>query len=285
VGIAPFELHNAHVYVRVQVAEAVSGWFILDTGASTTIDSATIMPLGLPVVRTETGSGGGEAAFIVRHVGGVQLRLLDAAGQPVAALPAQRVATLDLSPVARGEGRPLAGVLGGSFFAHYAVKIDYERRQIEVHPRRGFRAPSGWIAVPLRVQGDLASARGAVTLRSGERAIPGWYHIDTGGAHTLILNTPFVSRHALAAPETTSPAAMHGLGGGAPAQPGRVAAFGVGGVTITDVAALFSQARSGFFSSDALDGSVGGALLTGFSGVAFDYASRRMWLGPVRPAP
>jgi hypothetical protein len=55
---------------------------------------------------------------------------------------------------------------------------------------------------------------------------------------------------------------MHGLGDGARAQQGRVAAFGVGGVTMTDVAALFSQARSGFFSSDDLDGSVGGALLT-----------------------
>jgi hypothetical protein len=124
-----------------------------------------------------------------------------------------------------------------------------------------------------------------VTLRSGERAIPGWYHIDTGGAHALILNTPFVSRHALAAPETSSPDAMRGLGGGARAQQGRVAAFGVGGVTMTDVAALFSQARSGFFSSDEFDGSIGGALLARFSGVAFDYESKRMWLGPMRSAP
>jgi hypothetical protein len=64
-----------------------------------------------------------------------------------------------------------------------------------------------------------------------------------------------------------------------------VAAFGVSGVTMTDVAVLFSQARSGFFSSDEVDGSIGGALLTRFSGVAFDYASKRMWFAPIRPAP
>jgi hypothetical protein len=173
IGIAPFELHNAHVYVRVRVADSGSTWFILDTGGSTTLDSATAISLGRAVLRTETGSGGGEAAFAVRLIDGVPLRLVDAAGQSVAVLPAQRVATVDLSPVAQAEGRPLAGILGGSFFARYAVVIDYDRRQLEVYPRRGFRGPAGWIAVPLRVQGDLVSARGAVTLRSGERAIPG----------------------------------------------------------------------------------------------------------------
>jgi hypothetical protein len=285
IGIAPFELHNAHVYVRVQVADSVSGWFILDTGGSTTLDSAVAMSLGRPIVRTETGSGGGEASFAVRFIDGVQLRLVDGASHPVAVVPAQRVASVDLSAVARGEGRPVAGILGGSFFARYAVVIDYDRGRVEVHRRGDYRGATGWVAVPLRVQGDLVFARGMLTLRPGEAPVAGWYNVDSGGGHVLILNTPFVSRQGLATPGTASADAMLSLGGGARAQQGRVASFGIGGVTRTDLAALFSQAPSGFFSSDEFDGSVGGGLLTHYSGVAFDYASKRMWLGPLRLGP
>jgi hypothetical protein len=221
----------------------------------------------------------------VRYFDGVQLRLVDEANNSVAVVPAQRLASVDLSAVARGEGRSVAGILGGSFFARYAVVIDYAQNRLEVHQRRGFRGPTGWIAVPLRVRGDLVFARWTVTLRPGEEPVPGWYNVDTGGAHALILNTPFVSRQGLVARESAAAHALHGIGGGAQAQQGRVAAFLIAGVTMTDVAALFSQARSGFFSSDESDGSVGGGLLTRFSGVAFDYASKRMWVGPVRQAP
>jgi hypothetical protein len=279
IGGAPFELHNAHIYVRVQVAESVSGWFILDTGGSTTLDSAIAASLGRTSVGKKTGYGGGEAGVTVRYVDGVPLALVDAAARSVATLPAQRVAVLDLSPVARGEGRPVAGILGGSFLARYAVVIDYDRRWVEVHRRGDFRGPAGWIAVPLRVQGDVISARAAVTLRAGAAPIAGWYHIDSGGAHAVILNTPFVSRHGLATPATAVPDAMQSVGGGAPAQPGRVDAIQIGGVMVKDVAALFSQAGSGFFSSGDFDGSIGGGLLTRFSAIAFDYAGKRMWLG------
>jgi hypothetical protein len=284
-GSVPFELHNAHVYLRVQVDDSVFGWFILDTGGSTTLDSATATSLGRSLARTRTGIGGGEAQVTVRYMDGVQLRVIDAAAHAVATLAEQRVAVLDLSPVARGEGRPLAGILGGSFFARHAALIDYDRRMVEVYRRGDLRVPPGWIAVALRVQGDLVFARGTLTLRPGETPIPGWYMVDTGGAHSLILNTPLVSRQGLATPETASADAMLSVGGGAPARNGRVEAFGIGGVMSKDVPTLFSQARSGLFSSSDFDGSVGGGLLTRFSGVAFDYGSRRMWLGPLRRAP
>ena len=280
----PFELHNAHVYVRVQVADSVIGWFILDTGGSTTLDSATAASLGRPIARTETGYGGGEARVTVGHVDGVILRLVEADARAVAAMPPQRVAVVDLSPVSRGEGRPVAGILGGSFFARYAVVIDYDRGWIEIHRRGNFR-PAGWTAVPLRVQGDLVFARGAVTLGLGEAPIDGWYHIDTGGGHALILNSPFVSRRGLATAETASADAMQSVGGTAPARQGRVDAFRFDSVTMRDVSALFSQARSGLFSSGEFDGSVGGGLLTRFSRIAFDYSAKRMWLGPLRRTP
>jgi hypothetical protein len=281
-GVAPFELHDAHVYVRVQAGDSAARWFILDTGASTTLDSAFAASLGRPAARTEGGGGGGESRVTVRFVDGVRLSLVDAADHAVAAVPAQRVAAVDLSAVSRAEGRPVAGILGGSFFARYAVVIDYERRRVEVHRPGSFRGPDGWAAIPLQVEGDLVFARATATLRPGEGPVAGWYQLDTGGGHALILNTPFVAGHQLAAPAAATADTLLSIGGGAAAQRGHVAAFRLGGATLTDVGALFSLARSGLYASGDFDGSVGGGLLTRFSALAFDYAAKRMWLGPLR---
>jgi len=281
-GVVPFELHNAHVYVRVQVGDSVSGWFLLDSGASTTLDSATAYSVGWRASGGESAFGGGEAVVTVRYARDIRLGLLDSTGGQVGRVPPRTVAVLDLSAVSRGEGRPVAGVLGGSFFSRYAVLIDYERRVVEVHGRGSFRGPAGWVATPLRVRGDLVSVRGAVTLRPAEAPIEGWYHLDTGGGHALILNAGFVSRHGLATADTAVAEAMQGVGGGTRARPGRVTAFQFGGATLADVSTLFSHARAGFFARDDLDGSVGGGILAHFSGVALDYSAKRLWLGPMR---
>lgn len=282
----PVELHAGHVYLRVAANGATPAWFILDTGASTTLDSAATATLGRPTGRAERGGGGGEQAVDVRFAD-VALALADSGGAPLAAVavPRQRVAVVSLSAISRAEGRPVAGILGGSFFGRYAVVIDYARAEVAVYRPGTFRAPAGWRALALQREDDLVFARGAVTTTEGAPAATGWYEIDTGGGHALILNAPFVRQHRLAAAGAGAAAAMLSIGGGATAVRGQVAAFRFADTTLTTVATLFSQATAGLFASDEFDGSVGGGLLQRFSAVAFDYGAKRMWVGPPRAAP
>ncbi|HEX8671580.1 MAG TPA: aspartyl protease family protein [Longimicrobium sp.] len=280
----PFELHNGHVYVRVRADSAPPAWFILDTGASTTLDSAFAASLGRGVAaHTERGGGGGEGSVQVRFVEGVTLALADS-GAGAARVPAQRIATVSLAAISRAEGRPVAGILGGSFFSRHGVVIDYARLRLTVHPTRTFRPPAEWTAIPLQREEDLVFARAAVTLRAGARPLTGWYEVDTGGGHALILNAPFAARHGLGAAGAGSSGAMLSIGGGATAVRGQVEAFTLGSSSLAAVPALFSQATGGLFASGDFDGSIGGALLSRFPTVAFDYAAKRMWLAPLPPA-
>lgn len=279
----PFELHSSHVYVRVQADDVHSGWFILDTGASTTLDSTFAASIGQVSVATERGTGGGDRAVTVRFIDKVGLILTNPQGELTQArVPPQRIAVVSLDAISKAEGRTVDGILGGSFFARFTVVIDYAGLVVSVYQTRGFVPPRDWTVIPVQREEDLIFARGSITLRLGERPVRGWYEIDTGGSHALILNAPFVKRHALTSAGVNTPSAMLSIGGSATAKKGNVASFEFAKAKRANVSTMFVQGSSGLFASDEFDGSVGGALLVPLSVIAFDYAGKRMWVGGSR---
>ena len=266
------EIHAHHVYVLALV-EGREARLILDTGASTTLDSAFAGQVGLATRAGEPGQGAGEGTVAVRRAD-VAITLAGARMRDTG------VAVVPLSGVARAEGRRVDGILGGTLFGRCVVVIDYARGTVRLAAPAAYRPPAGWTRVPLERDGDLVFARAAITPRPGAAPVTGWYEIDSGGGHAVILNAPFVARHALAAGAATDTAAMAGVGGVARAAHGRVASLRLGGRGFPDVPALLSTAASGMTASAEFDGNIGGALLERLGAVAFDYPHRRMWVAP-----
>jgi hypothetical protein len=127
-----------------QTAVTLAGSF-LTLGASTTLDSGFAASMGRPSLSTERGVGGGDQAVTVHFVDSVGLMLTSLQGEAtLARVPLQRVAVVSLEAISKAEGRPVAGILGGSFFARFAVAIDYARLIVSVYQPRGFVAPRDW---------------------------------------------------------------------------------------------------------------------------------------------
>jgi predicted aspartyl protease len=271
------EIHAHHVYLDARV-NGHPARMILDSGGSTTLDSAFAAAIGTATRRDEPGQGGGEHAVAVRYADGVTLELGGAR------MRERGIAVVPLAGVARAEARRVDGILGGTLFRRCVVVIDYAGGTVGLAVPASYRPPAGWTRVPLERDGDLVFARATVIPSAGGAAATGWYEIDSGGGHALILNSPFVAAHRLAAGAAADSAAMVSVGGAARAVRGRVASLSIGGRGFSDVPALFSTARSGMTALEDFDGSIGGAILEQLGGVAFDYVHARMWMPPAPPA-
>jgi predicted aspartyl protease len=124
-GDTSFELVNGHIFVPVTIDGHGPYRFLLDTGANTTIVCAE--------VARELGLARGSMVMIDGV--GTELR----GGRP-SEVPSIDVGGAEVERVAVlvGASRAdtnISGVLGGSFFQHYRVIVDYQRSKVELIAR------------------------------------------------------------------------------------------------------------------------------------------------------
>jgi len=259
---------GAHIRLAGRVGSR-EGEFLLDSGAGgNVLDQSVVEALGLETlgeVEAMGVAGRVTARFVAPEavaVGGVDL-------------PDQSWMSLDFGPVGDALGGDLIGVLGYDTFRQLVVEIDYQGRWVRFHDPTRYRPPPEAMAVPIRLDANIPSARVAL---NGEEA---WVHLDTGSDNTLDLTRPFLSAAGLAATlPSLGRSGLIGVGGHGDAERVRLDDLELGGYGFEALEALVHEDGSGVASSDVA-GVLGAGVLSRFHCV-FDYSRSTLWLTPNR---
>jgi hypothetical protein len=269
----PFELSNNLILVQARVNDSAPLWFILDTGASSTvIDSQLAKALRLkPSGRIAETGGAGTATALTSKGTSLKLPNVEAVNLTIFGLP--------IDFLSAPFGRKIGGALGNDILKKLVVEVDYAAQVINLYePERYHYSGSGEV-IPLTLEGDLPFVRARVTL-AVRPVIGGKFELDSGSTGAVLFNTPFVERNKLLiSVSKSSQTRVGGVGGSAVAFSGRLMTIGLGSFQLENSVARFSRARRGDDASARYDGLIGGEIFRRFK-VVFDLTGRRMILEP-----
>jgi len=274
VGI-PFELgSNNHIFIQVRVNGSQPSWFILDTGASTSmIDVRLAERLGLKAEGRLEGRRSGDRSVDIGLVKNVSFTL------PGVEIADQTVGTLQLQSSDALLGRTVSGLLGYDFFIPFVVEIDYVAKKINLYDSRSYQHPTRPENIAITIDGNLPYVRSKITLNEG-RTVEGTFLVDTGTSYFLELNRSFLERNRLSARThqkiRPSPSAVS-----QDEQVSIVTAkrLQLGRFNIKSPTVRLSKAKSGVDTNPDQAGIIGGELLRRFR-LTFDYSRQRLTLEP-----
>jgi predicted aspartyl protease len=276
---------------RVRVDGVDVGFMLIDTGSTTTVlDTKVADKLRLPRQgqMMVNGIGGRVSAGIC------QISELWVGGRSLGPRPAT---VLDLAPLAKNLGWPLAGIVGFDCLRDRVFTIDLVAGTITFPPPEAPKPPEvaatdlpGAAVTELRMVGGLPAVPGWIGAR---RQV--WLQIDTGSNGSLALpldavrhSPDVVAGHANAAGQDT------GVGGVGDLIQSRAGTVGVFGTQLTDVA-IQVELPDGSGRLAAAAGDAGSAVLVGRMGnqvlrqfrITFDLPHHRLWAlrRPVAAAP
>lgn len=267
-ALLPMRGLGTHILLMGRVGDH-EGEFLLDSGAGgNVLDDSVVDALGLPTVGEVEATG---------VAGRVTARFVEPRGVSVGEvdLPDQSWMSLDFGPVGDALGADLIGVLGYDTFRHLVVEIDYQARGVRFHDPATFTPPEAAIAVPIRLDANIPSARVAL---NGEEA---WVHLDTGSDNTVDLVRPFlVSTDLLTTMPSLGASGLIGVGGHGQSERVRLDDLELGGYGFETLDAFVHEDGSGVASADVA-GVLGAGVLSRFHCV-FDYSRSTLWLTPNR---
>ena len=252
------------IFVRAAVNEGPEGVFLLDTGASETVVDAryaaqTNVKLGDPLVLK--GGGGARGA---RQGEDAHLRL--SGGQAGRLDPT----VADLSPVARGMGQRLDGILGDDFLGRYVLELDYRQRRVALR-RPGLMLPPA-DAAPIRfVRTPFVLAR----VTRGALSAEAEFQIDTGSNTALEFWRPF--SHAAFPDARGFEGQGLGVAGGTLNRKTRIDLLEVAGRRIAGVEANLDDDTRPDDADARYGGVIGGPAWAGLV-VTLDFPHGRLWI-------
>lgn len=274
IATLPFELHQDHVFLTVDLVGHRPLTMILDTGASSTVlHRATLDELGLPYAAVPRARVQGAAGILAVQAVTAPIALdLDGAR-----LDMPRAVALDFDALRRFRGRPLDGVLGADLFRRYIVEIDYAARRLSLHEPGSFHPHPMAQEVPLDVSGPIPRLVATLTTSDGRR-IDAPFHLDSGAAASLVVTPRFAAEHGLLeAADGTLEISRHGVATRFKNVLARLDALDLGGAVIERPIAAFPQIEGGFFATTDAAGVIGASALKRFT-VTLDYRGGRMLL-------
>jgi len=265
-------LHN-RVYVPVEVNGRGHFEMVLDNGAvASGLSEESVRSLGLQAKGKAQLTGNGESRQKISITRNVTFRLGSAGfvEKSVAIVPFEELET--------HEGRTIAGVLGVNLFRRYVIAIDYRERTLTLYEPQTFIYHGQGEVVPLHMA-QAALFRASIELADSD-SLECHLAVDSGTYSALRLYQPYVQKHHLTEGHRPSIDSFgFGLGGEFPEKLGRVALLRIGSLGLKEPTTSFSVAKRGATSTDAYDGTIGGALLSRFR-VILDYPHQKMILEP-----
>jgi predicted aspartyl protease len=273
----PFALVNKHIVVRVNVNGSRPLSFVLDTGAKEAIiklDRAK--ELGLNLYGQVSGGGAGPARTSGSLIRDATLGIPELPGfsQPLTlALP-----LLTLSPAL---GQEIDGIIGGRFIEQFVLELDYEARRITLHNKDRFSYSGPGESLPIQFDSNGHPVLNAEVTPLNGAPIAGAFLLDIGSGGTLVLHSPFVTKHQLLGPQLKTIRAIGaaGAGGDTKGQVSRVAELKIGTFKFSSPITMFSEDQAGSFANPSLAGNIGGQIASRFR-MFLDYSHRRVILEP-----
>jgi len=269
----PFELSSNLILLRARVNDSALLWFILDTGAdSTVIDTQLAKTLGLKARGREVGTGSaGTATALIFKGNSLKLPNVEAVNLKISGLPIDFVS----APL----GRKISGVIGNDILKQLVIEVDYESQVVNLYQPESYSYSGSGEVIPVTLEDNLPFIRARIAL-AGRPVIGGKFELDSGATGAILFNTPYVNRNKLLdSISKTIQSREGGVGGTAKAFSGRVKTIRLGSFQLENSVAKFSRATRGDDASASYDGLIGGDILRRFK-VVFDYSRRRMILEP-----
>ncbi len=266
----PFKLVNNHIYADVKINGQGPYTFIFDTGGLNLVTPPLAKTLGLKVEGSMDARGGGSGTM---SAGMTKVSRVDIGN---ASLTDQAFMSLPLDSMESTEGFPMPGMIGFETFRRFVTRIDYGNKTISLINPKDFDAKDAGTAVPIAFDGNTVEVTGSY------EGIPGKFIIDTGARQTLMLNTPFVTKHNLHNASIKGGEAVVGWGVGGPSTAfvTHGGLLKIGNVDVKGPLVLLSTDKGGSSAEDMIDGNIGGGVLKRFV-VTFDYEHTTMYLKPV----
>jgi PDZ domain/Aspartyl protease len=179
--------------------------FILDTGSGgISLDSTTTIQLKIPTVPSDR---------TIRGIAG--LRTVNFANDHTLKLPGLEVENLnfhinDYEILTGVYGIKIDGIIGFSFLRRYMVKINYDKKEIEIFKPGDIKYPRGGYLLKPSIAGlpmQYAEVR-------DNTAVVGRFYLDTGAGLCLLFSNEFVSDSSIfKSGKRRYPTVAEGLGG------------------------------------------------------------------------
>ena len=271
----PFELLNSnHIFLQAKVNGSGPYWFILDSGAATSIINERLAnSLNLRIQAKIEGRTSGDSSFDIGFVKGISFNL------PGLDLTNQTIGTAHLEPLEPLVGRTIDGLLGYDFISRFVVEVDYAAKTLNLYDPKAYQYSGSGETIPITLDGNLPYLRGRLAV-PGRDLVEGKFLVDTGTSYFLELNKAFVERHKFldATQKTIQPSPINSHEQGE-RRMGRVKNLQLGRFTIQNPVVGFSLTTHGVQADPNQDGIVGGDLLRRFK-VILDYSRGKMILEP-----
>jgi hypothetical protein len=246
--------------------------FILDTGGHAILTTQAAAALGL------RGSGGGESGGAgagtistqYTRVHSIRIGNAELLNQPMLIIP------YPYEFYERGKRPPLAGIIGLEFFERFATQIDYGDRRITFTPLATYRYRGRGTKVAFTFERDPDEPM----VDAAVDGHGGLFGVDTGNAGNLILFARFLTQTGLLAQYAAGQKVVgQGTGGSNTGELQTLRTFKIGGPTLRDVSATFSQMKSGSLAAWSQAGNLGLTILSRFV-PTFDYNAQALYLDP-----
>lgn len=248
----PFEQNGSLILLQTQLNDSGPLWFILDTGAeSTVIDLEVAKALHLNAIGRTVGTGSaGTATATIFKGTSLKLQNIEAKNLTVYGLPIDFIS----APL----GRKISGIIGNEILRQLVFEIDYVAEVINFYEPESYQYAGPGEVLPITFPGTYPFVRARITL-AGRRVLEGRFEIDSGSTGAITFNTPFVDRNNLLdSVSKANKSRLRGVGGSAAAFSGRLQSMSLGSFQLENLIARFSRARRGDDASAKYDGLIGG---------------------------
>jgi predicted aspartyl protease len=275
----PFEYFRQHIYVTVSLQGKPGFIFMLDSGASKDIlNLRTSQRLGMKPgsMQPKGHIGFGDERIYVAPEENVNVELDHV---PVA----QAMSVMDLNKFERHFSHPTDGMLGGSFFRHFVVKLDFEKKLLSILPADTYSYRGLGIKIPLAPSQNFIVIPVTVGSRRYNNHVVD-VSVDTGSNDTLLLYEKFVGRLDLKSSLLHAvPSQAFGLNGYYPVKRGIVDSLQIGDAKARNLTVDYLDESEDIGPEQNIPGAIGNGILQSFPVVIFDLPHRRMIFEPKPP--
>jgi len=274
-----FEYINGFIIVEVLYNHTFPMKFIFDTGASNTIvNNKTIVDLFSPDYgRTFTIYGADLSQPLYAHlVKGIHLKTGNVAA------PNQDILVLeeDYFNFESLAGTEIHGILGADMFRNHIVKINYQRRTIQLYRNNTNKLKTNdFQKSPIVIQKSKPYIVSNITLSNNTEAKLKLL-VDTGASAALLINTK--SDSSLVLPKQIIPGNLgFGIGGLMEGYVGRIRDMELGGKNLENVICHFQNNQESFDSLNIVfrHGLIGNLVLDRFE-IIINYPKQELYLKP-----
>jgi hypothetical protein len=275
--VTPMQLEGGILIVDVSIDGRAPMPFILDTGGHAILTSDAAKQLGFQTQGQGVSGGSGSGTMSTSYT-----KVHDTAlGQAHIRDLIYTVLPYPYSFYERGNGAPIAGILGLEMFERFAITFDYDHHQLHLKPYDLGEAP------PIR-HGDVVALRftdDMPLVQANQDGHDGMFGIDTGNAGYVLTFPQWAQRNGIAARyEQGLPIPTGGVGGLFTAHIAHAKEFTLGTQRMDNVVAMLTRNDAGATGNPSEAGNIGQDILSRYN-VHFDYRRQQMVLMPRDPVP